>query len=85
MVTRKMKDGTIFYADQRMSREEALRSYTLNCAYAAFQEDILGSLTQGKLADITVLSKDIMTVPEDEILEAEVLYTIVGGKVLYQK
>jgi predicted amidohydrolase YtcJ len=84
-VTRKMKDGTVFYPDQRMSREEALRSYTINGAYAAFQEDILGSLTPGKLADITILSKNIMTVPENEILEAEVLYTIVGGEILYQK
>jgi len=83
-VTRKTKDGTTFYPDQRMSREEALRSYTLNGAYASFQEDILGSLTPGKLADITVLSKDIMTVPEEEILEAKVLYTIVGGKVLFR-
>ncbi len=84
-VTRKMKDGTLFYPEQKMSREEALRSYTLNCAYAGFEEDILGSLKPGKLADIAVLSKDIMTVPDDEILTAEVLYTIVGGKVLYQK
>jgi predicted amidohydrolase YtcJ len=84
-VTRKLKDGTIFYPDQRMSREEALRSYTLNCAYAAFQEGILGSLTPGKLADITVLSKDIMTVPDDEILDTEIVYTIVGGKVRYKK
>jgi predicted amidohydrolase YtcJ len=83
--TRKMKDGTAFYPAQRMTREEALRSYTLNCAYAAFQEDILGSLTRGKLADITVLSKDIMTVPDDEILSADVVYTIVGGKVMYKK
>ena len=85
LVTRKLKDGTLFYPDQRMSREEALRSYTFNCAYATFQESILGSLTSGKLADITVLSKDIMTVPDDEILSTEVLYTIVGGKVLYKK
>ncbi|MFQ6108634.1 MAG: amidohydrolase [Candidatus Aminicenantales bacterium] len=84
-VTRRLKDGTVFYPDQRMSREEALRSYTLNGAYAAFQEDILGSLTPGKLADITILSKDIMSVPEEEILETEVLYTIVGGKILYEK
>lgn len=83
--TRKMKDGTPFYAGERMSREEALHSYTINCAYAAFQEDILGSLTPGKLADITVLSKDVMTVPEDEILTAEVVTTIVGGKILYRK
>jgi predicted amidohydrolase YtcJ len=84
-VTRKMKNGVVFYPDQRMSRKEALRSYTYNCAYAAFQEDKLGSLSLGKLADIVVLSKDIMTVPEDEILNAQILYTIVGGKVMYQK
>jgi len=57
-VTRKLKDGTVFYPDQRMSREEALRSYTLNCAYASFQEDMLGSLTPGKLADITQAQLD---------------------------
>jgi hypothetical protein len=84
-VTRKMKDSALFYPDQKMSREEALRSYTYNGAYAGFEEDILGSLKPGKLADITVLSKDIMTIPDDEILSAQVLYTIVGGKVLYQK
>jgi predicted amidohydrolase YtcJ len=84
-VTRKMKDGALFYPDQKMSREEALRSYTYNAAYSGFEEDILGSLKPGKLADITVLSKDIMVVPDDEILTVEVLYTIVGGKVLYQK
>lgn len=84
-VTRKLADGTYFFPEQSMSREQALLSYTLNGAYAAFQEDILGSLSPGKLADITVLSKDIMTVPEEEILEAEVLYTIVGGKIVYKK
>ena len=66
-----------------MSRLEALRSYTLSGAYAAFEEDIQGSLEPGKLADITVLSKDIMTIPEDEIPSAEVVYTIVGGIVMY--
>jgi predicted amidohydrolase YtcJ len=84
-VSRRLRDGTVFYPDQRMSREEALRSYTLNCAYAGFEEDIKGSITPGKLADIAVLSQDIMTVPEEEILDAEVVYTIVGGKVVYQK
>jgi predicted amidohydrolase YtcJ len=84
-VTRRMPHGELFYPEQKMTREEALRSYTLNSAYAAFQEDILGSLETGKLADITVLSRDILTVPEDEILKTEVLYTIVGGKVLYKK
>ena len=69
-VSRRLKDGTVFYPDQRMSREEALKSYTWNNAYAAFEEQLKGSLEVGKLADITVLSRDIMTIPEDEILSA---------------
>jgi hypothetical protein len=81
--TRKLKDGSVFYGDQKMSRMEALKSYTINGAYAAFEEDIKGSLKPGKLADVTVLSKDILTVPDEEIRSARVLYTIVGGKVLY--
>ena len=68
-----------------MSRLEALKAYTWNNAYAAFEEDIKGSLKAGKLADITVLSKDIMTIPEDEIPSTQVLYTIVGGKIAYQQ
>jgi predicted amidohydrolase YtcJ len=84
-VTRKLKDGTTFFADQKMTREEALRSYTINGAYAGFEENLKGSLTVGKLADITVLSRDILTCPEDDIPGTEVLYTIVGGKVLYKK
>jgi predicted amidohydrolase YtcJ len=84
-VTRKLKDGTTFFPDQKMTREEALRSYTINGAFAGFEEDLKGSLTAGKLADITVLSRDILTCPEDDIPGTEVLYTIVGGKVLYKK
>jgi predicted amidohydrolase YtcJ len=83
-VSRKLPDGSLFYPDQRMSREEALRSYTINAAHAAFEEDIKGSLTEGKLADITILSQDILTVPEDEIMNTEVIYTIVGGKITYR-
>ena len=84
-VSRKLKDGSVFYPDQRMSREEALRSYTWNNAYAAFEEKLKGSLEPGKLADITVLSRDIMTIPEDGILSTDVVYTIVGGKVAYEQ
>jgi predicted amidohydrolase YtcJ len=84
-VTRKLRGGSVFYPNQRMSRMEALKSYTIKCAYAAFEEDIKGSLTPGKLADITVLSKDILTVPDDDIPSTEVLYTIIGGKVMYEK
>jgi hypothetical protein len=84
-VSRKTRDGSVFYPDQRMSRAEALKSYTLNGAYAAFEETSRGSLKPGKYADMVVLSKDIMTVPDDEIRSAEVMYTIVGGKVRYKK
>jgi predicted amidohydrolase YtcJ len=84
-VSRRLKDGTVFYPDQRMSREEALRSYTWNNAYAAFEENVKGSLEPGKLADITVLSKDILTIPEDQILTTDVKYTIVGGKIMFQQ
>jgi predicted amidohydrolase YtcJ len=83
-VSRKTKTGQVFFPDQRMSRMEALKSYTLNAAYAGFEESSKGSLKVGKLADVTVLSKDITTVPEDEIPTARVSYTIVGGKVLYK-
>lgn len=84
-VTRKLSDGSVFYGSQKMTRMEALRSYTLDAAFAAFEEKEKGSLKAGKMADITVLSKDILTVPDDEILKAEVLYTIVGGKVRYKR
>ena len=84
-VSRKLKDGSVFYPDQRMSREEALKSYTWNNAYAAFEEKVKGSLEVGKLADITVLSRDILTIPEDQIPATDVVYTIVGGKVMFQR
>jgi len=83
-VTRRANDGRVFYPDQRMSRMEALRSYTLSNAFAAFEEDIKGSLSPGKLADITILTKDILTIPDDQILSAKVSYTIIGGKVVYK-
>jgi hypothetical protein len=84
-VSRQTNTGDVFYGGQRMTRDEALRSYTLNNAYAAFEEDVKGSLTPGKLADIVVLSKDIMRVPEDEITSARVDLTIVGGEVRYRR
>ena len=74
-----------WYPENRMSREQALRSYTLDAAYAAFEEEEKGSLVPGKLADITVLSKDIMTIRPREMLNTEVLYTIIGGEVAFRK
>ncbi len=84
MVARVTRDGTVFTPEQRLTRAEALQAYTLNNAYASFLEKDLGSITVGKLADITVLSMDIMTMPEPEIPKARVVYTIVGGTVKYR-
>jgi hypothetical protein len=84
-VSRRLADGSVFFPEQRLSRLEALKTYTINAAFAAFEEDIKGSLTVGKLADITVLSKDVMTIPEDEISSTEVAHTIVGGRVMYSR
>jgi predicted amidohydrolase YtcJ len=82
-VSRRMADGSSFFPTQRMSREEALRSMTLDAAYAAFEEERKGSLEVGKLADITVLSQDLLTIDEDEIPATRVLATVVGGEVRY--
>ncbi|UCC41356.1 MAG: amidohydrolase [Candidatus Aminicenantes bacterium] len=74
-----------WYPEEKVSRLDALKMYTINAAYAAFEENIKGTIAPGKLADITVLSKDILTIPEPEIWQTEVLMTIVGGKIIYQK
>jgi len=83
-VSRMMVNGEVYFPDQRMSRLEALQSYTINAAYGAFEEDVKGSLTLGKLADVVVLSQDIMTVDEAAIPNTAILYTVVGGEVVYQ-
>jgi predicted amidohydrolase YtcJ len=85
MVARVAKDGKVFVPAQRLTRAEALRAYTLNNAYASFMERELGSLTPGKYADVTVLSKDIMTIPDAEIPSAQADYTIVGGQVRFER
>ena len=85
-VTRKRIDnGFEFFPEQALSREEAIKTYTLANAYGAFEEDIKGSLEPGKLADLVVLSKDLVSCTEEEILETEVLKTMVGGEFKYSK
>jgi hypothetical protein len=74
-----------WYPDERVSRLDALKMYTLNPAYAAFEEEIKGSIAPGKLADLTVLSKDIFSIPEAEIRDTEVVMTVLGGKVVYRR
>jgi predicted amidohydrolase YtcJ len=83
-VTRRLADGSTFFPAQAMTRDEALRSYTINAAYSAKEEAIKGSLLPGKLADITVLSQDILTVPEDRLRDTTVELTIIGGEVKYR-
>ncbi|MEG8947895.1 amidohydrolase [Rosettibacter firmus] len=83
-VTRKISDDNYFFPEQKMTRLEALKSYTINGAIASFQENLLGSLSKGKFADIVVLSNDLLNCPEDEILSTKVLYTIINGKILYR-
>ena len=73
-----------WYPGQKMTRTEALRSFTIDGAYAAFEEDLKGSIEVGKLADFVILSKDIMEVTLSEILETEVVATMVGGRFEYE-
>ena len=84
-VSRMMINGEKFYPEHAMTREEALQTYTLNNAIAAFEEDIKGTLTPGKFADIVVLSQDLLTVEEERIPQTTVDITIVGGEIKYRR
>ncbi|MEM9408136.1 MAG: amidohydrolase [Acidobacteriota bacterium] len=84
-VSRVTKDGSVFFGRQSMTREEALYSYTMSNAYAAFEEDLKGSITPGKLADMVVLSQDILTVDEADIPNTRVDLTVLGGNVVYER
>jgi predicted amidohydrolase YtcJ len=86
-VSRKTLKGTPeggYEPEQKMTREQALKSYTLDAAYGAFEEDIKGSINVGKLADFTIYDQDIMTVSEDKILNTKVVMTIFNGDVVYE-
>jgi len=82
-VTRTDSDGTVWGANQRITVEEALRCYTLNGAYASFEEDIKGSISPGKLADFVVLGDDITRVDPHTIMDVPIEMTVLGGKVVY--
>ncbi|KAF0153141.1 MAG: amidohydrolase 3 [Ignavibacteria bacterium] len=83
-VTRKNADGKTFYQEQKMTRIEALKSYTVNGAYVSFEENVKGTIEKGKYADLVVLSNDLINCLDEEILNTKVLYTIVDGKIMYQ-
>jgi predicted amidohydrolase YtcJ len=87
-ISRKTLKGTPeggYEPEQKMTRPQALRSYTLDAAYGAFEEDIKGSIEVGKLADFTIYDQDLMTVDEDKVLDTQVVMTIFDGKVVYKK
>ena len=84
-VTRKTDEGKELGPEQRITVEEALRSYTLNGAYATFEDDIKGSIKAGKLADFAVLSEDPTAVPVDKIKDIFVEMTLIGGRIVYKK
>lgn len=84
-VTRELRDGSLFYPEETMTMEEAIRTYTYNNAYAAFEEDVKGTLTPGKLADITVLSRNVLELPPDSLRATHADYTVLGGAVVYAR
>lgn len=77
--------GLELFPEQKMTRAQAVYSYTMACAYAAFEDEWKGSLTPGKVADIVVLSNDLLTCPDEDILKTQVVMTLVGGAVKYRK
>ena len=87
-VTRKDRmgeEGEGWFPEEKLTMEEAIRLYTLGAAYAQFMEDRKGMIKEGYLADIVITDRDLMTVPEDEIMKTTVDYTIVGGKIVFRK
>ena len=84
-LTRATERGTILNPEERLTREQALRLYTINNAYLAHEEKEKGSLEVGKLGDLIVIDRDFLTCPLSEIPETKVLFTIVGGKVVYER
>lgn len=84
-VTRKMINGDAFYPEHKMTRVEAIETYTINNAFAAFEESFKGSLTPGKYADFIVLSKNLLTIEDSDIPSTEIDMTYVGGELKYQR
>ena len=79
------RSGQGWHPEEKLTREQALKAFTLGPAFAAFEEDRRGSIEVGKIADFTILDRDIMTVPEAEILKARTLYTIISGAIVFTR
>jgi predicted amidohydrolase YtcJ len=84
-ITRRTADGSVLNPEQRITRLQALRLWTLNAAYLSFEENLKGSIEPGKLADFVVISKDYLECPEDEIKDIEALLTVVDGREVYRR
>jgi predicted amidohydrolase YtcJ len=84
-VTRKMTDGNVLHPEQRIGREDALRMYTIWAAWIQFEDKTRGSIEAGKLADLTVIDRDFMSIPADELRAVEPVMTIIDGKVAWRK
>ena len=84
-ITRKTRAGQDFFPEEAVTPYRALKMYTVNAAYASFEEDIKGSLSPGKLADMVVLSNDPTRVPPERIMDIEVLMTLIGGELVWEK
>ena len=82
LVTRQTERGGPLMPEEAISRESALKQYTINGAYAIFAENIKGSIEKGKVADLAIIDKDYLTCPADEIKGIRALLTMVGGKVV---
>jgi predicted amidohydrolase YtcJ len=85
IITRKDPSGTVYGADQEITGEQAVRLYTSSGSYATFDEHNKGTIEPGKLADLVVLSDDVLTVPTDKIKDITALMTMTGGAVIYQR
>ena len=84
-ITRKTVDGAVLGPDQTITREQALRMWTLNGAWLSFEESLKGSIEPGKLADLIVITRDYLTCPVDEIKDIETVLTVVGGRVVHER
>jgi hypothetical protein len=83
VVARQTERGSNIVPGEALTREQALRMFTINNAYASFEENLKGSIESGKFADLAVLSQNILTCPKDAIKDIKVLMTIVDGKIVY--
>ena len=84
-LTRKLERGGVLEPDERLTREQAIRLYTTNNAYLNREEKEKGSLEVGKLGDLIVIDRDVLTCPVDEVKDTKVLLTVVGGKVVFER